>query len=159
METAYANNGKSIGSYLPPNSDEILFRFETMPTVQSTARLQYQMIRHGADYGSGAVDGSSLWSELDPVGRSTKDVLRKHFLEDGAYQWTHIIKIGGEYSFTQYKLPFSLFAEAGVVFSYFTNIEGTPNSGSPSPYSIIETAEYPHSTGIIATIGFRLFPK
>ncbi|MDR2536428.1 MAG: hypothetical protein LBD29_10410 [Treponema sp.] len=159
METSYTNNGRSLGSYLPPNSDEILLRFETMPTLHSAARLQYQMIRHGADYGSSAVDGSSLWSELDPSGRSEKPILRKYFLQDGAYQWMHIVKLGGEYSFTQFNAPITLFGEVGVVFSYFTNIEGPANSGSPSVYSVIDSTEYPHSTSIIATIGIKVFPK
>ncbi|MDR0378072.1 MAG: hypothetical protein LBH70_09800, partial [Spirochaetaceae bacterium] len=64
METAYTNNGEGLGYYLPPNSDELLLRFEAMPLPQTRAHLQYQMIRHGADYGSAAVDGSSFLSEL-----------------------------------------------------------------------------------------------
>jgi hypothetical protein len=157
MEAAYVNNGKSLGSYLPPNSDELLFRFETVPAMYTKVAFQYQMIRHGADYGSSAVDGSSLLSELDPSGRSEKPVLRKYFLQDGAYQWMHILKVGGEYSLYGYGAPLKLFAEAGVVFSYFTNIEGQANSGEPSAYSVIDTSEYPHSTGIIFTLGVKAF--
>jgi hypothetical protein len=157
METAYTNNGNGLGYYLPPNSDEVLLRFEALPLSRTRMHVQYQMIRHGADYGSSAVDGSSFWSELDPDGRSTKEVLRKYFLRDGAYQWQHIIKCGAAYSWA--KAPIQIFAEAGVVISYFTNIDGLPNSGNPSKYSMIDTAEYPRSTGLIASLGFRLFPK
>ncbi|MDR3171091.1 MAG: hypothetical protein LBU17_05595 [Treponema sp.] len=156
METSYTNNGESIGYYLPPNSDELLLRFETMPLPRIRAHFQYQMIRHGADFGSSAVDGSSFLSELDPDGRSEKKELRKYFLHDGAYQWTHIIKAGASHTFA--KIPLQVFGEAGVVFSAFTNIEDPANSGSPSSYSFIDTAEYPKSTGIIITIGLRLFP-
>ena len=159
MEQNYVNGGKSLGHYIPPNSDEILVRLESMPTTQSLVRLQYQLIRHGADYGSGAVGGSSLWSELDPSGRDTKPNLRKYFLEDGAYQWMHIFKIGGEYSFTGFNVPVKLFGEVGGVYSYFTNIDGEPNSGSPSSYKVINTPEYPHSLGFIAVLGVRIFPK
>jgi hypothetical protein len=160
MKANYINNGASLGHYLPPNADEILFRFETMPAVRSRIHLQYQMIRHGADYGSSAVDGSSIWSELDPDGRSTDPLLKKFFLHDGAYQWMHIAKLGGEYTFSIAGVPVTLFAEAGVVFSYFTNIEGPANiTGTSHDYSIINTPEYPHSTAIIATLGFRLFSK
>jgi hypothetical protein len=159
METNYVNNGVSLGHYLPPNADEILFRFESMPITGSRVHLQYQMIRHGADYGSSAVDGSSLWSELDPSGRSEKDILKKHFLHDGAYQWMHIAKIGGEFMFSIAGVPVTLFAEAGVVFSYFTSIEGNANSGIFFNNSIINTGEYPRSTSIIATLGFRLFSR
>ncbi|MDR3335452.1 MAG: hypothetical protein LBT13_11325 [Treponema sp.] len=154
METSYTNNGESIGYYLPPNSDELLLRFETMPLPRIRAHFQYQMIRHGADFGSSAVDGSSFLSELDPDGRSEKQELRKYFLHDGAYQWTHIIKAGASHTFA--KIPLQVFGEAGVVFSAFTNIEA--NSGSPSSYSFIDTTEYPTSTGVIITLGLRLFP-
>jgi hypothetical protein len=159
METAYTNNGESLGYYLPPNSDELLLRFEAMPLPRTRAHLQYQMIRHGADYGSAAVDGSSFLSELDPKGRSEKAVLRKYFLRDGAYQWMHIIRIGASHSFAGVRIPLQVFAEAGVVFSYFTNIEGKANLGSPSAYSIIDTTEYPQSNYPVATIGVRLFPQ
>ncbi|MDR3114995.1 MAG: hypothetical protein LBU25_05685 [Treponema sp.] len=158
METAYINKGSGFGYYLPPNSDELLFRVETLWSSQAGVHLQYQMIRHGADYGSSAVDGSSFWSELDPHDRSTKPVLRKFFLRDGAYQWQHILKIGANYSFAQSPVPVQIFGEAGVVVSYFTNIAGPANSGSPSGYWVIDTAEYPRSIGLIASLGFRLFP-
>jgi hypothetical protein len=115
------------------------------------------MIRHGADYGSKAVDGSSLLSELDPDGRSEKNELKKFFLKDGAYQWLHIVKAGGEYAFEKLALPVTVFGEAGVIFSYYTDISGTANSGNPSGYSIIDTAEYPTSKYFIVTLGFRLF--
>jgi hypothetical protein len=160
METSYTNNGRSLGYYLPPNSDELLFRLESIPTVNTTAHLQYQMIRHGADFGDSAVDGSSLLSELDPSGRSTKPELRKYFLRDGAYQWFHIVKLGAAHTFyINNFIPFQLFGEAGVVFSYFTNIDGKANSGEAFDYTVIDTVEYPKTTTFIATIGIRIFPK
>jgi len=157
METSYANNGVGLGYYLPPNSDELLARFETMPAKNITAHLQYQMIRHGADFGASAVDGSNLLSELDPDGRDGKAELKRFFLQDGAYQWLHVIKVGGEW--TLEKAPISLFCEIGTVISYFTNTEEPANSGEAYPYSIIDTPEYPKSTGFIIRIGIRLFPK
>jgi hypothetical protein len=155
METAYVNNGESLGYYLPPNSDELLVRFETLPWADTPLHVQYQMIRHGADFGPGAVDGSSLRSELDPRDRSGNPILMKYFLRDGAYQWLHIVKAGGELSLGT--APLHLFAEAGVVFSHFTNIEGAPNSGSPSSYSKVDNADYPATTTFIATLGVSLF--
>ncbi|MDR1301062.1 MAG: hypothetical protein LBK43_01145 [Treponema sp.] len=157
METAYTNNGEGLGSYLPPNSDELRLRLEAMPTLHTQAHFQYQMIRHGADHGSHAVDGSSLLSELDPEGRSEKVILRKYFLHDGAYQWQHILKIGAAHTFANFTVPFQLFGETGLVFSYFTDIDGEPNSGSSLSYSVIDTPEYPKSIGIILTVGFKLF--
>jgi hypothetical protein len=156
METAYMNNGVGMGYYLPPNSDELLLRFETTAGSASNIHFQYQMIRHGADFGPSAVDGSSYLSELDPDGRSEKDVLKKYFLHDGAYQWFHILKAGAEH--TPGKLPVKVYAEAGVVFSYFTNIDGQANQGEPSPYHIIDEEPYLKSTALILTLGVKLFP-
>ncbi|MDR0289301.1 MAG: hypothetical protein LBI06_00005 [Treponema sp.] len=157
METAYLNNGESIGYYLQPNSDEILFRFESMPGVNARAHFQYQMVRHGATHGESAVDGSHFLSELDPNGRDSNAILRKYFLHDGAYNWLHIFKIGGEYSLARLNLPICLFGEAGVVYSYYTNTEESANSGAAYSYKIIDTAVYPKSTGVIVNVGFRLF--
>jgi hypothetical protein len=157
METSYTNNGVSLGYYLPPNSDEILVRFKTMPAKNIIANLQYQMIRHGADFGSSAVDGSNILSELDPDGRDSNIILKRYFLRDGAYQWMHIIKLGGEWSLS--KAPLAFYAEAGTVISYFTNIEGPANNGRADSYSIIDTTEYPKSTNFIARLGVKIFPR
>jgi hypothetical protein len=157
METSYTNNGVSLGYYIPPNSDEFLLRFTTMPVKNLVTHLQYQMIRHGAAYGTSEVDGSSLLSELDPDGRETKPVLKRFFLHDGAYQWMHIIKAGAEYNLLN--LPITLYGEAGINYSFFTNIGSRANSGASYPYSVINTSEYPKSTGFIIVIGVKVFPK
>jgi hypothetical protein len=161
METNYVNNGRGLGYYLPPNSDEILLRFETQPELSTGMHFQYQMIRHGADFGPHAVDGSSYWSELDPSGRSSKQTLRKSFLEDGAYQWQHILKAGATYRFA--KIPVFVYGEAGVVFSYFTDIDPagalyTDWAGKPYATSIVDTSIYPRSTTFIVTLGVTIFP-
>jgi hypothetical protein len=128
-----------------------------MPVKSLTTHLQYQLIRHGAAHGDSAVDGSSLLSELDPDGRATKDILKRYFLHDGAYQWYHIIKIGAEWNLP--RLPISLFGEGGAVISYFTNTKEPANSGVPYPYEIIDTAEYPKSTGFVVTLGVKIYPR
>jgi hypothetical protein len=97
-------------------------------------------------------------SELDPSGRDTKDELKKFFLKDGAYQWQYIAKFGAEHTLPKTKIPVSVFGEFGIVYSYFTNINGPPNSRSGSGFTIVDTTEYPKSTVTIATIGFRVFP-
>ncbi|MDR1929769.1 MAG: hypothetical protein LBQ44_03975 [Treponema sp.] len=157
METSYTNNGENLGYYLPPNSDELLLRLDVMPRRSTVAHVQYQLIRHGAEHGSGQVDGSSFLSELDPGGtnRANSTVLRKYFLHDGAYQWQHIFKVGAEHSPVRY--PFlRFFGEAGVVFSHYSNIGTRPNSGR-FDYSFINTDEYPISTEILCILGVRLF--
>ena len=158
METSYTNNGVSLGYYLPPNSDELLFRFKTMPVKNLTTTLQYQIIRHGADFGSSAVDGSNLLSELDPHGRSgTHPQLYTYFLKDGAYQWMHVIRAGAEWNVP--KLPVALYGEVGMNRSYFTNIDAPANTGKPYPYTEVNSPEYPTTTGFIVKIGFRVFPR
>jgi len=160
MEKAYVNNGVSLGYYLPPNSDEFKFRFKARPLLETSAFLQYQLIRHGADFGPHQVDGSSLVSELDPEGRSDKDSLRKNFLKDGAYQWIHIVKIGAEHRLGS--LPITFFGETGIAYSYFTDISDaeykkynpTPEGGTPRPPAL---GEYLKSTAFILTLGFRIF--
>ena len=157
MEQNYVNFGRSLGSYLPPNSDEILVRFESLPSPHSRVRLQYQLIRHGAAYGDRAVAGSSLFSEMRPFGR---DALRKFFLRDGAYQWMHIIRLRGDYSFAGSNLPMRVFAEVGGVYSFFTDISGTPNNNE-RPYSFrrIDTPQYPRTLRFIANVGVQIFPN
>jgi len=158
METSYTNNGVSLGYYLPPNSDELLVKFDTMPAKNLSVFLQYQMIRHGADFGDSAVDGSNLLSELDPKKRDSNPVLKRFFLQDGAYQWLHIIKIGGDWTLD--KTPLAFYWEIGTVISYFTDIEkGKNNNGRPYPYSIVDDDPYLRSTAFIAKLGIKVYPK
>jgi len=158
METGYTNNGVNLGYYLPPNADEILIRLNTMPVKNINAHLQYQLVRHGADFGPNAVDGSNLLSELDPNDRNGNPVLKRYFLRDGAYQWSHIARVGAEWNLPG--APVSLLGEVGAVISYFTNIEeGAANDGSAHDYAIVDTDAYPKSTGFIVKLGVRVFPR
>ena len=158
MEFAYVNSGVCLGYYLPPNSDEIKVRFDTRPLSKTAGHLQYQLIRHGADYGRHQVDGSSLISELDPDGRSKKASLKKNFLHDGAYQWMHIVKVGADHTLGNFPLTF--FGETGVAYSYFTDISNEAYAvyapkGETSRKSAL--GDYLTSTAFILTVGFRVF--
>jgi hypothetical protein len=158
METAYISGGAPLGYYLPPNSDEVLLKVELAPALTTRLYGQYQMIRHGAEHGTGAVDGSSWLSELSPDDRSTDPRLRKYFLKDGAYQWSHVLKVGGEHTLGKGRtMPVHLFGDIGVVYSYYTNIDGDPNTGTPGDYSVVDTPEYPKVITPVATIGLRFF--
>lgn len=163
MEEAYMNNGVSLGYYLPPNSDELKLRFESSVIGKGVFRFhaQYQMVRHGAEHGSRAVDGSGLNSQLDTTGRNDKEgkpELWKYFLHDGAYQWQHIFKVGGSFDMQGLAIPLKLFCDLGVVYSYYTDIDGKPNSGQRYDIHKINTAEYPTQTQFITTVGFKLYP-
>jgi hypothetical protein len=157
MREAYTNAGDSLGYYLPPNSDEFLIRFDAMPFLNTRSFFQYQMIRHGATHGPHAVDGSSLESELDPLDRTEKEVLEKFFLRDGAYQWQHIFMIGAEHKITAFTVPLRVFAKTGIVYSFYTDIDGQPNSGEEYPYQVVDTGIYPKATEFILTLGVRIF--
>ncbi|MGI5107862.1 hypothetical protein H0R94_12710 [Treponema socranskii] len=154
ISEAYMTAGENIGYYLPPNSDELNVRVEASPLSVLKAHIEYQFIRHGAEYGSQAVRGSSQYSELDPGERES---MRKYFLHDGAYQWFHIVKIGGEYSLRKFKVPLTVYGDVGFVYSYFTVIDGTPNDDKKHDYHVSDSSDYPTEFGAIVSGGVRLY--
>ncbi|MBP3709622.1 MAG: hypothetical protein J6I73_04375 [Treponema sp.] len=154
ISEAYMNSGESLGYYLPPNSDEILVRFDSLFFPRVSAHLEYQFIRHGAEHGSQAVKGSSLYSELQP---NDRDSLRKYFLHDGAYQWFHIVKFGADWNLKQFKVPLTVYANIGFVYSYYTVIDGTPNDNQKHSYHRANTSEYPTEFGTIISGGVKVW--
>ena len=161
----YSNNGESLGYYLPPNSDEFLLQFKMKPTASSNIGISYQLIRHGADYGSQQVPGSSIYSEMSNVNR---DELKKYFLHDGAYNWIHILSAGGKATVNT-KYPLSFYGNLGLMFSYFTVIDSDKydrsvygNNGNckdvdfKTPFSIANTEEYPTLFGAVLTVGISI---
>lgn len=169
VNTGYTNNGYPLGYNLDPNSDETAVIFEMRPQHNIDSAFKYRMIRHGADYGSQQVPGSSLYSELSPYNR---DELKKYFLRDGAYNWMHILSaqttVGLQYRATAVKL----FAEAGIMYSYYTMIDGSVyakrseygnngNSGANgfTPFHFVDTGEYPAVFGAVLTLGVSLWKK
>jgi len=150
VDASYLNDGQSIGSYLPPNSDELLLKLETMPFLGFRAHIQYQMIRHGADWGSRRVPGSSLWDKTENA------AVEKYFLRDGVYQWDHVIKLGAAYTLKTFNIPVSFFAETGVVITRFTDSD--VEIGKEGNYSPIDTAMYRAGNHFILSLGVRIFP-
>lgn len=161
----YSNNGESLGYYLPPNSDEFLLQFKCQPKKGINAGASYQLIRHGADYGSQQVPGSNIYSELSNVNRSE---LKKYFLHDGAYNWIHILSAGGKVSLNS-KVPVSFYGNLGIMFSYFTVIDDEKydrsvygNNGNckdvnfKTPFDIAGTDEYPTLFGAVMTVGVSI---
>lgn len=149
---SYTNNGTCLGYYLQPNSDELFLRIESKPKTALGLGFQYQFIRHGADYGSGQVRGSSIWSEL-PTG--DRDIYKKYFLHDGAYEWSHIIELDATYDLNAFKFPLQLYVGAGYIYDYWTKSEG--GMDEKTPYHRINTAEYPTLSGAVITVGFKAF--
>lgn len=160
----YTNNGECLGYYLPPNADEVFIRFDTKPSASVLANIQYQFIRHGADYGSQQVPGSSLYSEMNVYNR---DDLKKYFLHDGAYNWMHILSLGGSVQSRKTKIPFKVSANAGFLFSYYTVIDsetyndrdqnGVSSADMSTPYHFVDNAEYPVQCGVVLTLGLALW--
>ncbi|MCQ2573061.1 MAG: hypothetical protein MJ182_04115 [Treponema sp.] len=148
----YTNNGYSLGYYLDPNSDEINLRFEASPYSNLFAFFQYQLIRHGVDFGSRAIPGSNLYSELPPRGR---DDLYKYFLKDGCYEWSHILSLGGSYDMRKFDLPLKFNFSAGYIFDYFTDTDSPV--GVKGSYHKVNTNEYKDSSGVIISLGFTAF--
>lgn len=158
----YSNNGESLGYYLPPNSDEFLLSFKMKPSANVSWGASYQLIRHGADYGSQQVPGSNIYSELSNLNRSQ---LKKYFLHDGAYNWNHIVSAGGRITLNT-KFPVSFYGNLGVLYSYFTVINyddydrsvygnngNCKNASFKTPYKIADTDEYPNLFGGVVTVG------
>jgi hypothetical protein len=156
-DSAFISGGESLGYYLPPNSDELLLRFESMLFPAIKTHVQFQMIRHGVDYGHGAVSGSSLYDTLE------RDYSAKYFLDDGVYQWDHIIKLGGSCSLKAggghggaTGVPLSIYAEAGLVITSFT-INGDAGVGNEAGNEPFSDSVYQPDTYFTFSIGFRLF--
>lgn len=181
---SYTNNGAGLGYYLDPNSDEFLLKFETKPTSKLTTGLKYQFIRHGADYGSMQVPGSSYYSEMPTKKR---DQLKKAFLHDGAYNWMHIVNLSGAYRLEtkKKKSPLEISGNVGFLYSYYTSISSdykrdmyiTINQGTETekeictygnavnsngktadkntPFHFINTDEYPVMCGLIMGVGLK----
>lgn len=163
----YSNNGISLGSYLPPNSDEIMLRFDAMPKPNLNTSFAFQLIRHGAEHGSQQVKGSSIYSELD---NKDRDGMQKAFLHDGAYNWLHILSINTSYSSRKTAVPFKINLTVGGVISYYTAIDNSVYKGPDQwyggaatdygnckgDYSIIDTDEYPFTVGGVISLGVTI---
>lgn len=162
----YTNNGESLGYYLPPNSDEFFFRFEMKPRSFLSTALQYQFVRHGADYGSQQVPGSSLYSELS---RFNRDELKKYFLHDGAYNWMHMVKLETTFEHKNVQRDLQLSLNLGFLYSYYTMIDSDnydrsiygnngncKNADFSTPYHFVNTDEYPVQFGVVMGFGFKV---
>jgi hypothetical protein len=150
--TAFVNSGESLGYSMPPNSDELLIRMEAMFFPDLKAHIQFQMTRHGADYGYGKINGSSLKDRL------ADEHSAKHFLEDGVYQWNNVIKLGGSFKFRAGNIPLSVYAETGIVSTSFT-INGSAGTGNQAEYDSIDDSVYRSGIDFIFPVGFKLFSR
>jgi hypothetical protein len=157
MQQGYANHGENLGYYLPPNSDELLLRIESMIMPGTNVYLQYQMIRHGVEYGPGRVFGSSYNDALDY--KSDLDSQYKYFLQDGTYEWNHILKVGGSYSLKSFSIPITVYGALGVAFVRYSGIPGGGSGNSKENYHFFSNDIYDAEDRFIFSFGFKLYPN
>ena len=121
----WSNDSENLGYHLPPNSDEFLFKVQSLPYRNLSAYIQYQHIRHGDGiYEEGEMEGSidsgGIGGEKAHAYNNTGE---KDFLNDGIYEKIHIVTIGASYELE--KLPLSFEADyAFVQAENFRNITG-----------------------------------
>lgn len=154
LSESYTNNGECLGYYLAPNSDEFNLQINSSPLQTLQVGFQYQLIRHGVDWGSRskAESGSNLYSELQVENRGD---LYKYFLRDGCYEWSNVVSIYGSYDFNTLHFPIRLYAGLGYIYDWFTDIDGEP--GWNTPYHTINTDEYSAKNGVVGNISLSIF--
>ena len=120
-------------------------KVESRAIEDATFRLQYQLIRHGVDWGSAdwGDGGNNLYSELHNVNRSG---LRKSFLKDGVYEWSNIISLYAGYDFRKVNLPLKMYANIGYIYDWFTDTTATDlndiDNMKSASFHYINTDEY-----------------
>ena len=155
--TSYTNNGYSLGYYLPPNSDEFLIKASTLVNQWTNIFLQYQLIRHGVDFGDKQLKGGSLYSELW-YDHSNLEKPKK-FLKDGCYEWTNVVSAGTDVNCRQFfGVPATLNFKASVLFTHYTDTGLNPGEIASS-YSKIETEDYAKYAGFLVSLGVKMFVK
>lgn len=165
INEGYSNNGECIGYYLPPNSDEINIQIETRPAEYLSLGLQYQLIRHGVDWGSQSTLGSNLYSELR---NNDRDDLEKYFLRDGTYEWSNIVSLHCSYDLKKINLPVKVYASLGYIYDWFTAIDDDAyakikaenyDNAKNNEYHYISNDEYNDKNGFVITIGATIFGR
>lgn len=127
FDTSWTNDGENLGYNLPPNSDEFLFRFDSLPYKSLSILLQYQYIRHGeGNWEEGEIEGdTSAGGEADGTAHAYHATGDKDFLNDGIYEKIHIATIGASYEVDTEYIPMSFELDYSFVYgNNMDNIEG-----------------------------------
>ncbi|MDR2901391.1 MAG: hypothetical protein LBV20_07740 [Treponema sp.] len=158
MEQNYLNHGENLGYYLPPNSDELLVKIESMVAPGTNLHFQYQMIRHGVEYGPGRVFGSA-YSDALTYANIGKTAQNKYFLHDGTYEWNHVLKVGGTYNLKSVGIPIAVYGDLGVVFVRYSGLSGGGISDTKENYTFISNDTYDSENRLIFSLGIKLYPN
>jgi hypothetical protein len=117
----YAHDGENLGYHLPPNSDELLLRFFTLPAQGLDLTAQYQLIRHGTgDHANGEIEGDiGIWYDYADAALYPE----KDFLHDGIYEWINVLTLDLGYRFA--RAPLRVWAEYSFVHAAnYGNLSG-----------------------------------
>jgi len=127
FNTSWTNDGENLGYHLPPNSDEFLFRLQSLPYRNLSVYIQYQHIRHGeGNWEEGEMEGDTsaggTGGEEAHAYHATGD---KDFLNDGIYEKINIASLGAYYKMDSEYVPLALELDYSFVHaSNYNNIEG-----------------------------------
>ncbi len=137
VDTSYTQDGENLGYYLPPNSDEFLLKFETMPAPEWRVAAQYSLVRHGdnPEY----VEGDHVvFGDVTKWLLYSDDYLYmdKHFLRDGLYDYSHIVKLNAYWrpadppEIFGAKIPLELGIGYGLSYTWYDDTYYTPKDAA-----------------------------
>jgi hypothetical protein len=133
VDTSYTQDGENLGYHLPPNSDEFLFRLETMPAQGWRVSAEYSFVRHGDNSMANWLAGKPLiYGDVNKyMDYNQLYSYNKSFLHDGIYDYNHIVKLNvywrpdGAPKFFGATIPFELGAGYGFAYTWYEDGTGS----------------------------------
>ncbi len=137
VDTSYTQDGENLGYYLPPNSDEFLLKFETMPAPEWRVAAQYSFVRHG-DNPEYSVGDHVIFGDVTKWLVYSPDHLYmdKNFLHDGLYDYNHIVKLNAYWrpanppELFGAKIPMELGVGYGLSYTWYDDTYYTPKNAA-----------------------------
>lgn len=127
FDISWTNDGENLGYHLPPNSDEFLFRIQSLPYKNLSVYFQYQHIRHGeGNWEEGEMEGNTSAGGIGGgEAHAYHATGKKDFLNDGIYEKINIASLGAYYRMDIHYVPLALEAKYTFVHAdNHQNIEG-----------------------------------
>jgi len=110
LDMSYTNDNENLGFHLPPNSDEFLVQLQSLLDYNLFLTVNYRLIRHGTNDPTLMGGTPAIYGDIDiPFDYSqTNNYPDKSFLNDGIYDWNHIITLQASYTFPQFPVTLTL---------------------------------------------------
>jgi hypothetical protein len=110
LDMSYTNDNENLGFHLPPNSDEFLVQLQDLIEYNLFLTLAYRLIRHGTNDPALMGGAPAIYGDVNtPFDYSqTNAYPDKSFLNDGIYDWNHIITLQASYTFERIPLTLTL---------------------------------------------------